>query len=486
MLENLRQKLFSQTDIHSLVFIRITFGLIMFCEVIRLLYLGRIDYYFIAPEFHFKYYGFSWVQNLGQTLGPSFIHILFFTLAVLAIFIAIGIFYRLSLILFLFGFTYIFLIDKAIYLNHYYMVIIFSFLLCFMPANRFMSVDSTIINPKIHTTKTPYWCILLLKIQLEILLIYAGLIKINPDWLQLYPLKIWFARQGGLFDNIWMMAIGSYGSILIHIIGAPMLFFKKTRIWIFLIYIIFHSINSYVFTHAIGIFPWLTIALTTIFFEPNWPTKFFKKLGKNSVITNETKSSITKQNIMIAAMFLWILFHSLFPLRKYLYHGNASWTHLGHYFAWQLKLNDYIGMIDFKVIDNKTRQRLKYDIPSPGPLPDEMRHLTNKQFSTMGCKPSLILQYTHYLKKVWSKKIGHDDISVYVDLICSLNHRQPRYMIDRNIDLTKVKADLKHTKWVLPLDPNLKPGEVTIKSFNRYIRDNYNAEDISHIMKNKK
>ena len=62
----------------------------------------------------------------------------------------------------------------------------------------------------------------------EILLIFAGLVKINPDWLQLEPLSMWLAKRddfpvlGYLFTQDWSVAIAAYGVILLHIVGAPL------------------------------------------------------------------------------------------------------------------------------------------------------------------------------------------------------------------------------------------------------------------------
>jgi hypothetical protein len=113
--------------------------------------LRQRHYLFINPKFHFKFFGFSWVRVLPSEL----MYLLFVVMAVLALFIAIGFLYRASAILFLLCFTYVFLIDSALYLNHYYMVILFSFLLCFLPANQYFSLDSEYLNPKIKTKVIP-------------------------------------------------------------------------------------------------------------------------------------------------------------------------------------------------------------------------------------------------------------------------------------------------------------------------------------------
>lgn len=441
MIEKIRNKLFSPIDIYSLVFIRITFGVIMFYDIAKYFYYDVIDYYFLKPEFLFKYYGFEWIEPLS----PILLHLLFLILAMLAIFIALGLFYRASIILFLIGFTYIFLLEKALYLNHYYMVIIFNFLLCFMPAHRYFSIDAAYLNPKIKTTIISAWPAILLRIQLEIILIYAGIVKINSDWLQGYPLKIWFSEHGAFFSNHYVALAGSYGVIILHLVGAPLLLFKRTRFWVFLIYAIFHSINSYMY--RIGIFPWMTLALTTIFFEPNWPKKFFTL--KNHVGAYCIRPQA--QNLILILITIWCAFQILFPLRKYFYEGNPAWHQQGHYFSWQMKLNHIESAITVKAKDNVTNEFLN--------LATSTNHyLTDRQKTAIGCRPDMILQYAKFLEKTLAKETGHD-ISIYMSVLCSLNGRKPAEFVDTNIDLAKEKEDFSMPKWILPLDKNSRVGE---------------------------
>lgn len=481
MINRLKEKLFAPINIYSLVFVRIAFGLTMFVNTIMYFSHDLINYSYIQPIFYFKYYGFSWVTMLPADL----LTLLFIILAILAIFIAIGAFYRISSVLFLLGFTYIFLLDQTLYLNHYYMIILFNFLLCFMPANRFLAIDSHYINPKIKTEIIPAWSIILLRIQLEIVLLYAGIVKINPDWLQLYPLKMWFSNHGPFFSHIWVVFIASYGSILLHILGAPLLLFKRTRIWIFLFYAVFHSTNAYLFNIAIGVFPWITLALTTIFFQPHWPIQFlyFTKNLRNFNLTEiskiykessnlkckipqseKFKFSSNQKNLIITLIIIWSIFQILFPLRKLLYQGNSTWTQQGSHFSWQMKLNNWEGSTLFRIKDNKINRYLRDSgEPRLSYLPGELHHLTYKQANRLVCQPSMILQYAHFLKKIWSKKMGHDDISIYAIAPCSLNGRNPKLLIDPKVDLSKEEEDFSSPKWILPLDKNLKVGEYVVK-----------------------
>lgn len=480
MITRLKENLFKPVNIHSLIFIRIAFGLIMLREIIKFFQNDWIDFFFLDREFNFKYYGFEWVQ----TASPFILNSLFIILGICAILVAIGLFYRAAIIIFTLGFSYVFLLEKAIYLNHYYLIILFGFLLCFMPANRYFSIDANFINKKIKSSTIYSWPIILIKIQLEIILIYAGIVKLNSDWLQLYPLRFWFDGHGPFFSNIYVIGLASYYAILVHIIGAPLLFLKKFRIYIFVLYAIFHSINAYIFTVDIGIFPWITLALTTIFFEPNWPLQILKfiqevkkltfinfvnikKCYQNSAkliskINQKTlpKISTKKENLILILIIIWTIFHLIFPLRKYLYPGNTAWHGQGYYFAWQMKLHNMVGNLSFHIKDNKSGKYLNdYEAEQYYSLPGQMHFLTYKQAIGMGCKPYMILQYAHFLKEKYKTKIGHDDISVYAINFCSLNGRKPQMMIDQNVDLANEIEDFSHPKWILPLDEKLKPGQ---------------------------
>ena len=126
-----------QTSITPLVVFRIAFGLMMAGSALRFWVKGWIKPLYIDPEYHFKFYCFEWVKALpGQGM-----YWLFGALILLSLCIAAGFFYRVSATLYFLIFTYVELIDKALYLNHYYFISLLSFLMIFMPAHRAFSVD---------------------------------------------------------------------------------------------------------------------------------------------------------------------------------------------------------------------------------------------------------------------------------------------------------------------------------------------------------
>lgn len=110
-------------------------------------------------------------------------------------FISLGLLYRVSVLAFLVNFGYIFLLEKTEYLNHFYFVILLAICLLVVPANRVWSLDAFFTDKDQSDEGVPNWCYFLLKGQIEIMLIWAGLVKINADWLAGKPLGFWLERS---------------------------------------------------------------------------------------------------------------------------------------------------------------------------------------------------------------------------------------------------------------------------------------------------
>jgi hypothetical protein len=69
----------------------------------------------------------------------------FIVMGLLAAAIAAGMLYRVATVLFFLAFTYVFLLDQVCYLNHFYLVCLYSFLMIFVPAHRAFSVDASVV-----------------------------------------------------------------------------------------------------------------------------------------------------------------------------------------------------------------------------------------------------------------------------------------------------------------------------------------------------
>ena len=96
------------TNAAPLAVFRVLFGLLCCFSIIRFWSYGWINSLYIEPKFHFKYYNFEWVKSLGD-----YNYLLFFVCGLAAFFVALGLKYRLSIVVFFLTFTYVELIDKT-------------------------------------------------------------------------------------------------------------------------------------------------------------------------------------------------------------------------------------------------------------------------------------------------------------------------------------------------------------------------------------
>ncbi|MBT8137279.1 MAG: HTTM domain-containing protein [Gammaproteobacteria bacterium] len=468
MLDALRKKLYTPVDIASVVVFRVGFGFIMLYEVWRYMSHDWVRMFYIRPEFMFKYYGFEWLQAWpGNGMTWHFV-----ALGVLAFMIMVGAAYRIATVLFLIGFSYVFLLDQARYLNHFYFVILLSLLMCFVPAHRAFSVDAW-LRPKLRSATIPGWALFALLIQMEIVLLYAGIVKITPDWLQGQPLGMWLANDadlflvGQLFEQKWAIVGGSWAVIILHCVGAPLLFFKSTRMYVFVLYCSFHFLNHLVF--EIGIFPWLTIVGTTLFFDPDWPRKLGRRVELHVARLMERRHDLGQGTIssqlvagpaappamqqpspltvaLISILGVWMVLQAVIPLRHYLYPGDVAWTEEGHRFAWRMKLRNKSGRIKFVATDPATGNEWSID---------PRNYLTSKQTRVMACRPDMMLQFAHYLAQRLEAEANIHDAVIQAKNTCSLNGRPRLPIVDPERNLAQVERSLAAADWLLPNDKPL-------------------------------
>jgi len=437
-------------DISSIVFFRIVFGIILFLQVGAYIFSGYVDQIWIEPDYHFKYYGFHWVGVLTGNYLYSVVAIV----SISALFIAIGFLYRISALLFFIGFTYLFLLEQSTYLNHYYLIILISFLLNFIPAHRYFSIDS-LIWPHLRCRWISSWCIWILMFQIGLVYIFGGLAKINWDWLHGWPLRIWLDEGyiGTHPDKEFFVYLVSYAGLLFDLLIIPLLLFRKTRIFGFLLALIFHLTNKALFN--IGIFPYISLAMTTLYFSPDWPRKLFN----NNFITEQFadykslkfESLKKSQQLLLLFLALYIFIQIFIPLRHLLYRGNVSWTEEGHNFAWHMKLRDKNGSITFNIRDPKTGNVWELN---------PQIYLTKRQKSKLATRPYLAIQFAHYIEEQFNG-MGYKNVEVRAKAKVSLNGRKKQLIIDPNIDLTMYEDSIMPAQWILPLTKPLEPSKTS-------------------------
>ncbi len=448
--------LFAPVDISFLVSFRIVFGAVMLWEVWRYFTKGWISRYYIEPSFYFTYYGFDWVTPWGG--NGMYIH--FAILGLCAFLILAGLFYRAAAVVFFVAFTHVFLLDQTRFLNHFYLVCLISFLLIFLPAHRAGSIEA-LLRPRLRTRSVPAWTLWLLRLQIGIPYFFGGVAKLNPDWLNGEPMRIWLAARtdfpviGRFFEQEWMVHGFSLGGLLLDLLVVPLMLWKRTRIWAFAAAVSFHLLNARLF--AIGIFPWFMLAATLVFFPPDLSRRIARRIGVGAregdggqgTLGREGAASRTttaRRRGIVLALGAYTAFQVLMPLRHFAYPGTVNWTEEGHRFSWHMKLRTKDGTARFTVTDPARGESWQVE---------PLSYLTYRQVEKMAARPDMILQFCHYLAER-ERRAGRGEVEVRAEVTASLNGREPQPLVDAAVDLAKVKRDLLPARWIVPLSKPLR------------------------------
>lgn len=451
MNSSIKSYLNTTTNAAPLAVFRIGFGLMMLYSIIRYWAKGWIETIYIQPQFHFKYYGFEWVKTLGD-----YTYILFIICGIASLLVALGFKYRLAIIAFFLSFTYIELMEKTTYLNHYYFISVLSFLMIFLPANAYFSVDA--YRNKIQYKNIPRWTIDSIKLLLGIVYFYAGLAKINSDWLlKAQPLKTWLPSKYDipfigetLMHQNWFHFTMSWSGMLYDLCIPFLLLYKKTRGFAFVLVVIFHVFTRVLF--PIGMFPYVMIVSALIFFDANFHNKiisYSKKLLRiPSAKAIETKSvfKLKRKTLVLPIVTLFLALQLLIPFRYLLYPGELFWTEEGYRFSWRVMLMEKMGNTTFKIVNGKTKAFFYVQNDD---------FLTPLQEKQMSFQPDFILEYAHYLGDHF-KKQGHEHVEVYAKSYVALNGRLSAPFVDETVNLYAEKETFKPKFWILPFNDEIK------------------------------
>jgi hypothetical protein len=406
--------------------------------------MGWVHSQLIDPQFHFHYFGFEWVAAL-----PAYgIYAVFVLLVHSCIGIIFGWYYRLSAILFFVCFTYVELIDVTYYLNHYYFVSIVAFLLILVPANRYFSLDVQ-RNPELQRKQVSRWCIGIFKVQIAIVYLYAGLAKINYDWLiRALPLSIWLPAKTSIPVIGWVLKfkitayLFSWLGMLFDTFIIAGLWIRKTRVVAYLSVIVFHTLTGILF--QIGIFPLVMIFSVTLFFSEKFHENLLQKLSHilqyRHPKTGYSSENRLKHKLTFPFLFLFFFFQVLFPWRYLLYDGNVFWTEEGYRFAWRVMLMEKAGSATFFVKDGEHGKE--------GSVINR-QFLNPHQEKQMAMQPDMILQFAHHLGHHF-KNQGMKDPRVRAEVWVTLNAAPSRLLIDPTVDLTQKTDGWRKKDWILP------------------------------------
>jgi vitamin K-dependent gamma-carboxylase len=433
------ERMFAHVEIAPLVYARIVFGVVMFAEVIRYAVFGWIYRHYVEPTFRFTYPGFGWVKA-----APGWvIYTLFVMLGVCALLITLGLFYRVAASAFAIGIAYVFLLDQANYLNHMYLICLLAALLAVVPAADAGSLDAWRRRESRQTA--PAWCTWLVVGQLAVVYVFGGIAKIDPDWLSAVPTAMYLDDAGlsSLARSSVAPKLLAYGGLLFDLLVVPALLWRRTRWLATAAAVMFHVTNWQLFD--IGVFPWLMLALTPMFWPAAWTRRLLigARVLRSDTTTRATPPVEVRPGI-VCALAIYAAFQVTMPLRHWLYPGNVNWTEEGHNFSWHMKLRLKEGEIRFVAVNQVSGQTITI-------APEQL--LTSRQAHKISTRPEMIRQLAQEIARRL-RDDGWTAVEVHVAVAAQLNGRPMQLMIDPSIDLAARPFTLfAAADWIVPLEP---------------------------------
>lgn len=401
-------------DAASLAVFRICFGVVMFLEAMSLVRpladQSLVERFYTGEhvQWLFRFPGFQWVRPWPE----PFMTLHCYALALGGLLLALGLYPRLAAAGVFLTWTYLWLLDQTLFHDPYYLMSLFAFLLMWMPSGRSLSLDRY-WKPQDRGRKdtpaggageiVPYWTVFLLRIQLFVVYFFGGVAKLSTEWVEhAEPLRTWLARPvaseaisaylpGFLAEAMQGAAFAffiSRAGLVFDLLAGFLLWIPRTRLLAFVLAVAFHAFHHFIPFDDVGWFPLLGVTATTIFFEPDWPRRLWRRLETRSfpapdvpwliagvvllpiialpmaskmplgaswpflllaafVGTTLGWSSTTATERIrsqpqrlppwaFACIVAWVAVQFLLPLRHFLIPGDVNWTSEGERFAWRM------------------------------------------------------------------------------------------------------------------------------------------------------
>jgi hypothetical protein len=366
--EKVQTLLFRPVNGASLAAFRFALGLVMSLEAYSLVRpntaaistgLSPLQTYYTSPEikFHLPLDGFGWVP----LLPAQWIHLLVGLQALAGLAMALGFCYRISAPLVFLTWGYLFVVEstRTYWQSHYYLETLLTFLMIWTPAARRYSIDAWLTRRRNRPRTVPYWSLVLLRGQLVIAYFYAGVAKLNADWLlDAIPTR-WILAEAsattpslafakGILQSTWFAYFISYAGGLFDLSVGFLLLFRRTRLIGMVLLVLFHAINHFIIFDDIGWFPLVGVTTAFIFLKPDWPERLLNrfreapkgkagKAGKRGSSPADSPLVIRYPTIATSFTVLWLLWQAFLPLRHLLIRGDSRFTYESQSFSWRLK-----------------------------------------------------------------------------------------------------------------------------------------------------
>jgi hypothetical protein len=419
-----------------LVTLRRCFALLVLFSTARFVLNGWVQTQVLDPVWTFPFDGFEWLPRPNFWGAAS----LFLGMFVGGVLMFRDQTARVGSLVFFLCFTYVELLDKSNYLNHYYFVSLVAFMLIWLPTTR-------------HTPEVPRVVVFSFRFILALVYGYAGLAKLNADWMfHAQPLAMWLPQHsalpilGPMFAMREMAFLFSWAGMAFDLVAPFALFSDRFRPYFYPVLVTFHVLTWLLF--PIGVFPWVMIACTTVFFTDGWHERLWSNVSKRMPLVKVESRTCHWPGWKGATLVAFLVVQAAFPWRHLAYDGSVFWHEAGYRFGWRVMLMEKAGWATFFIQNEQGEER---EFPTG-------TFLTPNQEKMMSTQPDLMIQTAKHIRQIWEDAYG-EPVRVRAEVWANLNGRRSQLMVDPFLDFAALENGWAPRKFVLPMDSVIRPLE---------------------------
>ena len=434
---NLKKDMHGKTNAIPLEIFRIILGISLLAETVRLF--RELSDHFILPDFFFKFNYLAFVQPLSKTAMQGILVIMFFAAAG----IILKKLYKPSLLIYLIGYTYFFLLDVSLYNNHYYLFILILLLMLIIPQEGSIKEMRKGILPQ-----TVQWGIWILRFQLFVVYFYGGIAKLSKGWLNGSIMRATFQDRPEHIPSFLPLEIEqavslyTYGGLFFDLLIIPFLLIKKTRLPAFVALLFFHISNA--ISLDIGVFPYFMIGASILFWDGKELTPFLQKLkiiSQKLFVKKDTSTHFKMPTFLKIIIPAYILVQLLLPFRHHFIPNDVNWTGQGKKFSWRMKMpHKKPGQIQILTFDKTSGEQL---FPKVNIAPHQLNALIYH--------PTLLPQFLDALASNLNNK-NNKDLNFKVNINVSMNGRVMQQVYTSNLSIENTQLNIwQNNDWILPV-----------------------------------
>ncbi|XP_028930682.1 LOW QUALITY PROTEIN: vitamin K-dependent gamma-carboxylase [Ornithorhynchus anatinus] len=452
------------TDPASLGTFRFLFGLLMVLDIPQERGLSSLDHRYLEGLEVCRFP----LLDILQPLPLDWMYFIYTLMLLGALGMMLGLWYRLSCLLFLLPYWYVFLLDKTTWNNHSYLYGLLAFQLALTDANRYWSLDGLRDSRK-RNVHVPLWNYTVLRSQIFIVYFIAGVKKLDADWVGGYSMgslsRHWLFSPFKLVlsEEMTNLLVVHGGGLVLDLSAGFLLFFDASRpVGLFFVSY-FHCMNSQLF--SIGMFPYVMLASSPLFCSPDWPRRLAARSPRwlrgplPAVAPPERSASCVykggrggrqrpgwRQRLGAAFTLLYVLEQLFLPYSHFLTQGYNNWTNGLYGYSWDMMVHSRFHQhVKITYRDGLTG---KLGYLNPGVFTQSRRWKDHadmlKQYAA--CLSQLLPNY------------NVSEPQIYFDVWVSINDRFQQRLFDPRVDIVKATwSPFRPTPWLQPLLLDLSP-----------------------------